>query len=86
MYKHTRITENNITNANESKERLLEEILDRHNMNSAFERVKSNKGAHGIDGMGVDELLQYLRENGAQLKKLILDGQYHPNPVRIARK
>ena len=27
-------------------------------------RVKANKGAHGIDGMEVDELLQYLKENG----------------------
>jgi RNA-directed DNA polymerase len=47
-----RITENNITNANKSGERLLEEIVDRDNLNQAYKRVKSNKGAHGIDGMG----------------------------------
>jgi hypothetical protein len=35
------ITENNITDASLSKERLLEEILDRDNMNGAFKRVKS---------------------------------------------
>ena len=56
-----RITENNITNANKSKERLLEEILDKDNLNNAFKRVKSNKGAHGVDEMEVDELLQYLK-------------------------
>ncbi|WP_425801730.1 group II intron reverse transcriptase/maturase [Desulfitobacterium sp. Sab5] len=77
-----RIAENNITNADLSKEGLHEQILDRDNMNSAYKRVKSNKGAHGIDGMEVDELLQYLKENGSQLRQSILDGKYRPNPVR----
>ena len=77
-----RITENNIIDADESEERLLEQIVDRDNLNRAFKRVKSNKGAHGVDGMKVDELLQYLKENGEQLKQSILDGKYHPNPVR----
>ena len=58
-----RIAENNVTNANKSRERLLEAILGRDNMNKAFKRVRSNKGTHGIDGMTVDELLQYLKEN-----------------------
>lgn len=66
-----RITENNITNADMSKERLFEEIVDRNNMNRVYKRVKSNKGAHGIDGMGVDELLQYLKETGCQLRQSI---------------
>ena len=77
-----RITENNVTNANMSSERLLEAILDRDNMNKAFKRVRSNKGAHGVDGMTVDELLQHLKENGAQLRQAIQDGKYRPNPVR----
>lgn len=77
-----RITENNITDAYLSKERLLEEILDRDNMNKAFKRVKSNKGSHGVDGMGVDELLQHLKETGDQLRQSILEGKYRPNPVR----
>lgn len=59
-----RITENNNTNENESKKGLLEEIVSRDNMNQAFKRVKANKGSHGIDGMKVDEFLQYLKENG----------------------
>ena len=40
---------------------LLEKIIDRNNLNQAFKRVKANKGSHGIDGIKVDELLQYLR-------------------------
>lgn len=82
VHNSERITENNNTNANMSKNRLLEKIVGRENMNNAFKRVKSNKGVHGVDGMGVDELLQYLKENGDPLRQSILDGKYHPNPVR----
>ena len=73
-----RITENNITDANG----LLEQILDRANMNRAYKRVKSNKGAHGVDGMSVDDLYQYLAENGASIRQAIMEGKYKPNPVR----
>jgi Retron-type reverse transcriptase len=77
-----RITEKDDTNANESKDRLLEKIVSRDNLNEAFKRVKANKGSHGIDGMGVDELLQYLRDNGEIIKQQILEGKFRPNPVR----
>lgn len=77
-----RITENNNTNASLSRDGTLEKIVSRENMNNAFKRVKSNKGAHGVDGMTVDELLQYLKENGGPLRQSILDGNYCPNPVR----
>ena len=82
VHSSVRITENNITDADLSKEKLLEQIVGRNNMNYAYKRVKSNKGAHGIDGMEVDELLQYLKETGDQLRQSILDGKYRPNPVR----
>jgi len=73
VHSSERITENNITDADRSKEKLLEKIVERDNMNNAYKRVKSNKGAHGVDGMKVDELLQYLKENGGQLRQSILD-------------
>lgn len=79
-----RITETDNTNTNLSEDRMLEKIVSRNNLNEAFRKVKANKGSHGIDGMGVDELLQYLRENGETLRQLILDGKYRPNPVRRA--
>ena len=77
-----RITENNITNADRIGNGLLEEILSTDNLNKAYKRVKSNKGAHGVDGMEVEHLLQYLKDNGEELTKSILDGKYRPNPVR----
>ena len=61
---------------------LLEKILSRDNMNVAFKRVKANKGASGIDNMQVAELLQYLKENGNQLKEYIRNGKYNPKAVR----
>lgn len=61
---------------------LFERIIDRNNLNQAFKKVRANKGSHGVDGMKVDELLQYLKENGASLRQSLLDGRYKPNPVR----
>jgi RNA-directed DNA polymerase len=61
---------------------LFERIIDRNNLNEAFKRVRANKGSHGVDGMKVDELLQYLKENGASLRQSLLEGNYKPNPVR----
>jgi len=67
---------------NKYTDELFERIIDRNNLNQAFKRVKANKGSRGIDGMKVDELLQYLKENGDSLRQSILDGSYKPNPVR----
>lgn len=77
-----RITENNNTDTHSRGYELLERILSRDNLNQAYKQVKRNKGAHGVDGMEVEHLLQYLKDNGEELKKLVLDGKYRPNPVR----
>jgi group II intron reverse transcriptase/maturase len=77
-----RITENNVTNADRKEYGLLEQILDSANLNQAFKQVKKNKGAHGVDGMKVENLLQYFKDNGEEIKKSILDGKFQPNPVR----
>lgn len=61
---------------------LLEKILDKSNMNKAYENVKRNKGSHGIDGLTLDMLLEYLKEHGAKLRDDILGGIYSPKAVR----
>jgi group II intron reverse transcriptase/maturase len=79
------ITENNITNFNSTKYGLLEQILSPTNLNSAFKRVKANKGIGGVDKMEVASLKDYLVENKERLITSILDGKYRPNPVlRVA--
>ena len=69
-------------NVNEYGNDLLEQILSRDNLNNAYKRVKANKGSHGIDSMTVDELLQYLKEHGLELRQSLLEGRYKPQPVR----
>ena len=46
---------------------LMEKILDRDNLNKAYQRVKSNKGAPGIDGMSLEEALPWLKEHREEL-------------------
>ena len=38
-------------------------------MNEAYLRVYQNKGASGVDGVTVEELKQYLRENKDELRQ-----------------
>ncbi|KOY81334.1 group II intron reverse transcriptase/maturase [Lysinibacillus macroides] len=57
---------------------LLEKILSNQNMNNAYLRVYRNKGASGVDGITVDELKQYLRENKDELCQRIRTRKYQP--------
>ena len=79
---HQRIAENNNIITDFQTDNLMEQILHRDNLNKAYKKVKSNKGAGGVDGMSVDELLGFLRDNQEQLTQQIKDGKYKPNPVR----
>ncbi len=37
-------------------EALMEEVIEPKNLNRAYQRVKANKGAPGVDGMNVDSI------------------------------
>ena len=67
VYAHERITGNSDTNTDFWTDNLLDTILRSDNLNAAYKKVKANKGAGGIDGMQVDELLPYLRSNQNEL-------------------
>ena len=77
-----KMTETDNTNTNKQTERLMEKILSAENLNRAYKQVKRNKGAGGIDGMQVDELLPFLKEHKDELLKSLWDGKYRPKPVR----
>lgn len=79
---HQRIAENNDIITDFQTDNLMEQILHKDNLNKAYKKVKSNKGAGEVDGMSVDELLGFLRDNQKQLIQQIKDGKYKPNPVR----
>ena len=78
---HQRIAENNNIITDFQTDNLMEQILHKDNLNKAYKKVKSNKGAGGVDGMNVDELLGFLKDNQKQLIQKIKDGKYKPNPV-----
>lgn len=77
-----RITENNLTEHNRLGYGLLEFILSPSNLNAAYRQVKRNKGAGGVDRMGVESLRDYLVSNKDELIASILRGNYRPDPVR----
>lgn len=62
--------------------KLIEQILAKNNVREALNRVMSNKGASGIDGMKVEELRDYMNANWTSIKQSILERRYKPAPVR----
>jgi RNA-directed DNA polymerase len=64
------------------EERILENIAHRYNLEHACQRVKSNKGAPGIDGMTVEELERWLNTHMAELREHLLNGSYQPQEVK----
>ena len=60
---------------------LLDKILDRQNMYQALKRVCSNKGTSGVDGITIDEIDEYIRENWQRMKVEIEERRYKPQPV-----
>ena len=61
---------------------LLEEILSRDNMKLAYKKVKANRGASGIDGITIEEIDDYLKENWVNIRDKIRERKYKPKPVR----
>ncbi len=68
--------------AQQQKQALTKPICSKENMNRAYKRVVSNKGAPGIDGMRVDELSNWIKVNKESLLNRLLDGTYSPQPVK----
>lgn len=66
----------------EAGERLMEEVVSRSNMMKAYNRVVSNKGSAGIDGMTTGRLKEYLQREWPRIKEELLAGTYQPQPVR----
>ena len=60
----------------------MERVVSRHNMMRAYDRMKSNTGAPGVDGMTVERLIPYLRDHGADIKDDLISDPYYPQPVR----
>lgn len=61
---------------------LMEEIVKPQNLNLAYKRVVENKGSGGVDKMQVKELGEWLANNKQTLIQQLLEGTYHPQPIK----
>ena len=61
---------------------LMEVILSKENLNRAYKKVVANKGASGVDGVTVEELGDYIRENREKIVTSLRNRTYIPKPVR----
>ncbi|WP_242036540.1 group II intron reverse transcriptase/maturase [Leptolyngbya sp. FACHB-321] len=61
---------------------LMARILERDNVKRAWERVKSNKGAPGSDGMTLEDFPAHAREHWSEIRQSLMNGNYQPRPVR----
>jgi len=66
----------------EPSESLMEQIVDRQNVEQAWRKVKANKGAPGPDGITLDEFPQSFRAQWPSIRQQLLDGTYAPQPAR----
>ena len=61
---------------------LLAQALTRANMQRAWQRVKANKGAAGVDGRDIAETQEHLKTAWPCIRQQLLTGSYRPSPVR----
>ncbi len=64
------------------KERLMEEVCKRKNIEIAWKHVRKNRGSPGVDGMTIDEARDYLKEHWSTIRDQLLEGTYSPQPVK----
>lgn len=68
--------------AEDTGEGLLEAALRRENLQRAWKRVRSNKGAAGVDGLDIEETGERLKTQWPIIREQLLAGTYRPMPVR----
>jgi RNA-directed DNA polymerase len=61
---------------------LMEEVVERGNLQLAYQRVVKNKGAPGVDGVSVPEFKDWLKMHWPSVKIALLEDRYLPRAVR----
>ena len=64
------------------RRRLMETVVERNNLWLAYERVMRNKGAAGVDGLGVFDFKAWLQQHWPSVKTALLAGEYIPAAIR----
>lgn len=60
---------------------LMDAVCERGNLWLAYDRVTKNKGAAGVDGIGIAEFKEHLKQHWPTIKVKLLAGEYMPAPV-----
>jgi len=63
----------------------MEAVVERDNLWAAYRRVVENKGSAGVDGVGVSEFKDWLKEHWPTVKAALLAGSYQPQAVRAVQ-
>ncbi len=61
---------------------LMEKIVDTDNLERAWKKVRSNRGAPGPDGITIDDFPEDFRAHWSVIRQQLLDGTYVPGPAR----
>ena len=61
---------------------IMDQILQRENLNAAYRAVKANGGAPGVDGMSIEQLKEHVRKHWVNLERKLRAGEYQPAAVR----
>ncbi len=61
---------------------LIDKVYKRKNLQMAWERVKANRGAGGVDGEGIEAFGERLEERLSRLHEELRTDCYTPQPVR----
>ncbi len=61
---------------------LIEQMIERGNLNAAWKRVSRNQGAAGVDGLDLERTATLIRKEWDQIEALLRAGRYRPEPVR----
>lgn len=61
---------------------LMEQVVERSNMQKAYSQVMSNRGAPGIDGLRCEGLKAWLQSHWQSARAALLEGTYLPRAVR----
>jgi len=61
---------------------LIDKVYALPNLLLAWEKVRANRGAGGVDGQSIRQFEAHLVENLQELHRVLKEGKYHPLPVR----
>ena len=63
-------------------EGLMEMMLESENLRVAWRSVKANRGAAGIDGIGVGAFMEHIRPHWKKVRTKVVEGRYKPAAVK----